>query len=67
MTGPISTKLGTKHSWVKGIQVCSNEGSCLFPSGDNLKKKRKYIDEIKKSSSPEPLARGDNHEIVKIL
>ena len=26
LTGPISTKLGTKHSWVKGIQVCSNEG-----------------------------------------
>ena len=25
-TGPISTKLGTKYSWVKGIQVCSNEG-----------------------------------------
>ena len=23
--GPISTKLGTKHHWVKGIQVCSNE------------------------------------------
>ena len=27
-TGPISTKLGTKHSWVKRIQVSSNEGSC---------------------------------------
>ena len=26
LTGPISTKLGTRHSWVKGIQVCSNEG-----------------------------------------
>ena len=24
-TGPISTKIGTKHPWVKGIQVCSNE------------------------------------------
>ena len=24
-TEPISTKLGTKHPWVKGIQVCSNE------------------------------------------
>ena len=23
--GPISTKLGTKHPWVKGIKVCSNE------------------------------------------
>ena len=24
-TGPVSTKIGTKHPWVKGIQVCSNE------------------------------------------
>ena len=24
-TVPISTKLGTKHSWVKGIQVCSKD------------------------------------------
>ena len=24
-TGPILTKLGTKHPWVKGIHVCSNE------------------------------------------
>ena len=24
-TGPISNRLGTKHPWVKGSQVCSNE------------------------------------------
>ena len=29
-TEPISTKLGTKHPWVKGIQVYSNEGPALF-------------------------------------
>ena len=34
-TGPISTKLGTKHPWVKGIQVCSNEGPRPFPRGDD--------------------------------
>ena len=34
-TGPISTKLNTKHPWVKGIQVCSNEGPHLFPRGHN--------------------------------
>ena len=34
-TGPISTKLGTKHPCVKGIQVCSNEGARSFPRGDN--------------------------------
>ena len=26
-TEPISTKLGTKHPWVKGIQVCLNKGA----------------------------------------
>ena len=26
-----------KHSWVKGIQVCSDEGSHSFPRGDNNK------------------------------
>ncbi|XP_078310887.1 uncharacterized protein LOC144617670 isoform X1 [Crassostrea virginica] len=30
-TGPISTKLGTKHPWVMRIQVCSNEGPHPFP------------------------------------
>ena len=34
-TEPISTKLGTKHPWVKGIQVCSNEGPRPFTRGDN--------------------------------
>ena len=32
-TGPISTKVGTKHPWVKGIQICSNEGPLPFPKG----------------------------------
>ena len=35
--GPISTKLGTNHLLVKGIQVCSTEGLCPFPRGDNYK------------------------------
>ena len=35
---PISTKLCTNHSWVKGMQVCANEGSHLFPKGDDNKK-----------------------------
>ena len=30
-TGPISTKLSTKHPWVKGIPVCSNEVPRPFP------------------------------------
>ena len=32
---PISTKLSTKHPWVNGSQVCSNEGLCPFPRGDD--------------------------------
>ena len=28
-------KIGTKHLWVVGIQVCTSEGSCPFPRGDN--------------------------------
>ena len=46
-TGPISTKLSTRHPWVKEIQVCSKEGPNLFPRGDNYEK-AKHIDEIKK-------------------
>ena len=53
-TEQISNKLGTKHPWVLGIQVCSNEEFRLFPRGDNYKK-RKYYADLKKSFSPEPL------------
>ena len=34
-TGSTPTKLGTKHSWVKGIQVCSNEGPHPSQRGDD--------------------------------
>jgi hypothetical protein len=30
-TGPILTRLGTNHPWVKGIQVCSKEGDNPSP------------------------------------
>jgi hypothetical protein len=29
-TGPISTRLGIKHPWVKGIQVCSKKEITLL-------------------------------------
>ena len=32
----------TKHPWVEGIQVSSNEGPCPFPRGDNGKKVKLY-------------------------
>ena len=34
-TRPISTKLGTKHPWVREIQDCSNERPGLIVRGDN--------------------------------
>ena len=34
-TRRISTRLGTQHPLVKGIQVCSNERSHSIPRGDN--------------------------------
>jgi hypothetical protein len=34
-TRPILTRLGTDHPYVKGIQVCSNEGDNPSPRGNN--------------------------------
>ena len=52
--GPISTKLGTKHPWIKVIQVCSNEGSQPFQRGDNYGISKIHWRNLK-ISSPEPL------------
>ena len=65
-TKSISNKLGTKHPWVKGISLCSNEGPTLFLR-EIITKKRKYIDEIKKSSSPEPLGQFQPNLAQSIL
>ena len=48
----ISTKLGTKHPWVNGIQVCTNEWPHPFPRGDNYKIAKIHR---QKFSSQEPL------------
>ena len=37
-TEPMLTKHGTKHPWVKGIQVYSNEKPLPFPRGDDKEK-----------------------------
>jgi hypothetical protein len=34
-TGPVLTRRGTNHPWVKVIQVCSKEGDSPSPRGDN--------------------------------
>ena len=44
-TGPISTKLDTKHPLVLGIHISSNEETHPFP-WEIITKKRKYTDEI---------------------
>jgi hypothetical protein len=36
-TGPILTRLITNYSWGEGIEICSNEGGCPSPRGDNSK------------------------------
>jgi hypothetical protein len=36
-SGPISIKLGTNYSWIKGIQDCSNKRPVPFQRGDNNK------------------------------
>ena len=46
--GPISTKLGTKHPWVKNTHVCSNESLCPFPKGNNNKIARLHWQNKKK-------------------
>ena len=46
-TEPISTKLGTKHPWVKWIQVCSNDGPSPFPRGDNYKNSENTLMKLK--------------------
>jgi hypothetical protein len=37
-TGPILTRLGTDHLWVKEIQVCTKKGDSLSPRGNNSKR-----------------------------
>ena len=41
-TNPISTNLGPMHPWVKGIQVCSNEGSHSFTKGGKRNRENIY-------------------------
>ena len=53
-TEPISTNFGTKHPWIKGNQVCSNEGPHPFPRGHNYERVKIHWQNLK-SSSPEPL------------
>ena len=46
-TNPFSTKLGTKHPWVKGIQVYSNKGPFAFPRADNYEIAKIHLQNLK--------------------
>jgi hypothetical protein len=64
-TGPILTKLGTNHPWVEGIQVCSNEGDCSSPMGDNSKRVKVHWKFLKiffsRTSRPNSIKLGTNY------
>ena len=46
-TEPISTKRCTKHPWVQGNQVCSNEGPHPFQRGDNYEIVKNTLTKLK--------------------
>ena len=55
------------HPWVKGIQICSNEGPLPFPRGDNYEIAKIHWQNFKKSSSPEPLGQFQPNLAQSIL
>ena len=69
VTEPISTKLGTKHPCVKGIQFCSNEGTRHFPRGDNYKIVKMHLQNLKivfsRTTRPISTKLGTKHPWVK--
>ena len=55
------------HPWVKGIQVCLNEGPNPFPRGDYYKNNENTLKKIKQISSPEPLSQFQPILVQSIL
>jgi len=51
-TWPISTKLGGKHAWGMGIQICLNKGAGPFWGKIRGKIRRKLINFQKSSHEP---------------
>ena len=70
-TGPISTRFGTKHRWVMGNHVCSNEGPRSFPRGDNNEIVTIYWQTLKiifhrtKLSTKHPWLMNKDHSVFK--
>ena len=70
--GPILTRLGTNHPWVKGIQVCSNEKDIPSPRGDNHKRVKIHWKFLKifffRTGRPISIKLGINHPwVMEIL
>ena len=66
--GQISTKFGTKHSWVVEIQVCSNKGPRLLSRGSNYKipKTRQQNSKIfSRATGPNSTKLGSKHPLLK--
>jgi hypothetical protein len=67
-TGPILTRLGTYHPWVKGIQVCSKEGDSPSPRGDNSERVKMHCTFLKifsRTSRPKSIKLGTNYPCMK--
>jgi hypothetical protein len=68
-TGPILTKLSTNHPWGEGIQVCSNEGDCPSPGGDNSKTIKMHWKFLKiffsRTSMPNSIKLGTHYPWMK--
>jgi hypothetical protein len=67
-SGPILTRLGTKHPWRERIQVFFKEGDRLSPRGDNserIKIHRKFLKIVSRTSRPKSIKLGTNYHLVK--
>ena len=62
----ISTKLGTKHHWVRGFKFVQMKDPVRF-QGQIITKYQKYIDEILKSDSEKPLCKFQTNLSQSIL
>ena len=68
-TGPIFNQIWHKSSLGEGLQVCSNEGDCPSPRGDNSKRVKIHWKFLKiffsRTSRPISIKLGTNHPRVK--
>ena len=68
-TGPILTRLGTNHPWVKGIQLCSKEEDSPSPRGDNSRRVKIHLKIFKiffsRTSRPNLIKLGTYYPCVK--